>query len=248
MKTLVIANQKGGVGKTVLASHLIYAGCERGLRVLAVDFDQQGSLSLIFAPGLKGMTSADLFDLKTKQKPTVINKHLSLIRSDPGLLSVARADDAVIKRPRAVLKSLAGEFDLCVIDTPPSIGLALTAALAAADHVVTPLSIGPLELDGFGKLMETLRNVKAHYNPTLMHLGILPNKVNPRSAVQMEGIDALQEAFGEALMEGLPSRTAVDFAVATGEPVWKSIRGGSHAAVAKEWRAACGLILDRVKG
>ena len=252
MKTLAVANQKGGVGKSTLTVHLAYAAEEAGLRVLLVDMDKQGSLSLTFAAAkgaAPGLTASRLFDAEPgAELPQVIGERISLIRADDRLLTIDKAENQVIRRPAVALQRFAGDFDLCLIDTPPLIGIRLMASLAAADFVVTPVSVGLYELAGVADLMQSIHVVRTQgFNARLKHIGILPMKTNNRSTEEREGLVELRERYGAAILpEVLPERSPVRKAIAKRRPVWASTKGEGHLKAAKEWRAACESILGRM--
>ena len=221
MKTLSIANQKGGVGKSTLAVHLAYAAMDAGHRVLLIDMDNQGSLSLTFPPSpgaVPGMLASSLFDKEADAagSPEAVNEKLSIIRADNGLLAADKLDNGGIRLPRIALRRFSGDFGICLVDTPPLLGIRLLAALAASDSVVTPVSVGLYELAGVAKLMETIQVVRVQgYNPGLRHLGILPMKTNTRNSNEKRALSALRERYGDAILpEALPERAAVKNAVA----------------------------------
>lgn len=252
MKILAVANQKGGVGKSTLTVHLAYAALESGLRVLLVDMDKQGSLSLTFrAPdGAKeGLVASRLFDAEPNgAQPQILTDKLAIIRADTGLLAVDKAENQVIKRPGPVLRRYAADYDLCLIDTPPLLGVRLMASLAASDYVVTPVSVGLYELAGVADLMQTIHVVRTQgFNPKLKHVGILPMKTNPRSTEEREGLEALRARYGKAILpEALSERAPVRKAIASRKPVWLGTRGAGHLKAAQEWRAACASVLGRI--
>jgi chromosome partitioning protein len=252
MKTLAVANQKGGVGKSTLTVHLAYAALEKGLRVLLVDMDKQGSLSLSFpaADGVApGMQASSLYDAEPNgEMPQAITDKLALIRADNGLLSIDKAENQVIRRPGAALRRFAQDYDLCLIDTPPLLGVRLMASLAASDFVVTPVSVGLYELAGVADLMQTIHVVRTQgFNPRLKHVGILPMKTNSRSTEEREGLAGLRARYGAAILpEALPERAPVRKAIALRRPVWVATKGQGHLKAAQEWRAACDSILGRV--
>ncbi|MEI6706034.1 MAG: ParA family protein [Methylococcales bacterium] len=252
MKTLSIANQKGGVGKSTLTVHLAYAALEKGMRVLLVDMDKQGSLSLSFnnAEGeASNLVASKLFDGEPSvEQPQLVTKQLSIIRADYALLSIDKAENEVIRRPAKALRHFAQDFDICLIDTPPLLGIRLMAALAASDFVVTPVSIGLYELAGVADLMQTIHVVRTQgFNPKLKHIGILPMKTNNRSNEEQQELIELRTRYGHAILpEVLPERNAVRKAISNHCPVWVKTRGESHLKAAREWRAACESILGRM--
>jgi len=260
MKTLAVANQKGGVGKSTLSVHLAYAALEAGLRVLLVDMDNQASLSMSFpasgdaAAGLLAShlfrnLSDDFFPYGNFPKvPEKISDHLSIIRADDALLAVDKANNDVIRLPAKALRCFVKDYDLVLIDTPPLLGTRLMAALSAADFVLTPVSIGLFELAGVADLMKTIQVVRTQgFNPRLQHIGILPVKTNNRSKAEQTALDGLRARYGKAILpHTLPERAAVRKAVAMRQPVWKATHGDGHLKAAREWREACDAILIKV--
>lgn len=252
MKILSVANQKGGVGKSTLTVHLAYAALEAGLRVLLVDQDKQGSLSLTFTPtegAAPGLLASMLYAAEPGEgQPEIITDRLAIIRADNGLLSIDKAENQVIRRPGVALRRFAKDFDLCLIDTPPLLGVRLMASLAASDYVVTPVNVGLYELAGVADLVQTIHVVRTQgFNPRLRHIGILPMKINARSTIEGAGLDALRERYGAAILpESLPERAPVRKAIAQRRPVWVNTKGSGHLKAAQEWRAACASILGRM--
>ncbi|MDF0606774.1 ParA family protein [Neisseriaceae bacterium TC5R-5] len=252
MKILAVANQKGGVGKSTLTVHLAYAAMEAGLHVLLVDMDKQGSASLTFSAkdgATAGLVASKLYDAEPDgEEPQRLSDRLAIIRADNGLLSIDKAENQVIRRPGHALRRLAAGFDLCLIDTPPLLGVRLMASLAAADYVVTPVSVGLYELAGVADLMQTIHVVRTQgFNPRLKHIGILPMKTNNRSTEEREALVALRQRYGDAILsEVLPERAPVRKAIAKRIPVWSSTKGEGHLKAAHEWRKACETILGRL--
>ncbi len=253
MKILSIANQKGGVGKSTLTVHLAYAAMERGMRVLLVDMDKQGSLSLTFPASdksAKGLLASALYGGGETEHlgPEALSEKLAIIRADNGLLSIDKAENAVIRNPASALRRFHSEYDICLIDTPPLLGVRLMASLAASDFVVTPVSVGLYELAGVADLLQTIHVVRTQgFNPKLRHVGILPMKTNTRSIDEFKALDALRQRYGAAILqEMLPERAPVRRAIAKRKPVWVNTRGEGHLKAASEWRAACESILGRL--
>lgn len=252
MKIYVVANQKGGVGKSTIAVHTVYAAIERGLRVLVVDFDIQGntSLSLGAGEGANDLLGSDLFLRHDgRRKPEKISEQLSIIRADAGLEHIEQAGDIVITNPRLKLGiGLGGDYDLCVIDTPPSLGRILRGALCASNYVLTPLQMGLFEMSGTRDLMQTIKNTRTSgLNPNLKHLGILPMKINTKSPQEMQALKDLQTDYGKLVLPFyIAERSAVKQAVAKRKPVWQGARGASHERARDEWKYACNEILNKM--
>jgi chromosome partitioning protein len=254
MRVLAVANQKGGVGKSTLTVHLAYAAIEAGLRVLLVDMDKQGSLSLSFASngGEPGLVASSLFSAEaTDQAPESLGERLAIIRADDtlSLLNGGAADAE--KRPARHLQRFADQFDLCLIDTPGAIGFnppMTVAALCAADAVVCPFSVGLYESKGLADLWSYLKSIKGpNYNPRLRLMGLLPSKVNTKSSEERAALDELRAQFGSVILPGmLAERTAVKQSIMRRRPVWKNTKGAGHLAAAKEWRAVCNHILGNL--
>ncbi|WP_208512284.1 ParA family protein [Variovorax paradoxus] len=253
MKTLTVANQKGGVGKTTLTVHSGYAAAGANLRVLMVDFDPQASLSLgfnIVQPNPEYLTSADLFshDPVTK-KPQPYDGNIDIIPADERLFDLisASTDDAI--RARTALRAIgkARKYDLCIIDTPPERNLLLVAALAIADFVVIPMTLGLYEQGGVERLIETIEGTRMALNPSLATLGIQLMKTNSKSAREREQVQAMRDQFPEyVLKQELTELASVRQAVNNRLPVWHNPRGSSHEKAAKEWRIATAHILNEV--
>ena len=252
MKILSIANQKGGVGKSTLTVHLAYAAMDAGMRVLLVDMDKQGSLSLSFpAPDgvAPGLIASKLFSAEQCQdQPQVINDKLGIIRADNGLLTIDKAENQVIRLPGKALRHFSADYDLCLIDMPPLLGVRLMASLAASDFVLTPVSVGLYELAGVADLMQTIHVVRTQgLNPRLKHVGILPMKTNNRSIEERSGLASLREMYGTAILpETLTERAPVRTAIAKRRPVWLGTKGAGHLLAAQEWLAACNSVLAKV--
>lgn len=245
MKTLAFVNQKGGQAKSTTAFHVGEAAAKEGKRVLYVDNDLQGSLSLLLPStgGAPGLLSSGLYDAEPSElMPEFLDASRAIIRCDKTHNFVG---DDVVKFPARHLRRLASHFDVCIIDTPGSLGARVNASLIAADAVLCPVSVGLLEMAGLADLWDFIRQVKSKgLNGKLRMMGMLPSKVNSKSPEEAEGLDSLRQQFGTAIFPHvLYERAAVKQAITKRRPVWVSTRGAGHLKAAKEWKAACNDIL-----
>jgi hypothetical protein len=134
MNTIVINNQKGGVGKTTLAVHLAWFMAEAGRRVLMIDVDAQGNATDTLKHHAGSTTAAELFKPAT-QIVSGGNNGITLAPADSSLTDVDRGNAAAIMTPKQNLANANEQFDICVIDTPPSLGLRSVACLVAASSI-----------------------------------------------------------------------------------------------------------------
>jgi chromosome partitioning protein len=252
-KIVAVVNQKGGTGKTTVSSNIIHAARRVGLRALAADLDKQGSLSLAFLPAADaapGLMAHELFTAAPLTAPESIADDLSIIRADKSLLAkCVKADPAATAAAAKRLREAAQEFDLCVIDTPGSLGEDATtyAALMAADFVVCPFQVGLSEIAALEDLWRHLGAVRKSVNPKLKLLGLLPCKINTRSRQERDFLASLRKTYGSAILPHvLAERAPVKQAVARRVAVWQGTRGDSHMKAGQEWLAACESILAGV--
>jgi chromosome partitioning protein len=255
MKTIVCAIQKGGQGKSMLATHLAFLAAEQGKSVLAVDADGQGNFSrnLTAEPIDRNLSpSFSLFSAEAlgAHSPTLtyaVKGEISFYTGDHRLTEVDENPEFTPQALRVALAKLNGRFDLCVIDPPPTLGKRLRASLMAADYVVMPFAPSRESLDGLGDLMDTIGLIKAQYNPALQVLGLLPNKVNSRSYAEHLILKQIKkEAPGMLIDLSINERTSIASAMAESRPVWKSGSGESQRNAASEVRAACTFILKTI--
>lgn len=254
MKIIAIVNQKGGVGKTTKATHLVYRARELGKRVLLVDLDRQGNFSQSFPakkPPTPAALSVGLFGSGTVQ-PEILEEGMAILRADESLSMLDGSNSQASKLPAARLRELAADYDVCVIDTPGVLGFnppMTIAALIAADAVVCPFGVGIYEAKALGDLWKYLRAVREKgYNPGLRVLGLLPSKVNTSSREEKALLAELRAGFGDKILPHiLGERAAVKQAIAKGRPVWKGVRGAGHKVAAQEWLDATTYILQELE-
>jgi chromosome partitioning protein len=200
-RVLAFANQKGGVAKTTSTLNLAVALQERGLRVLVVDLDPQGNLTM--SQGLNpDSIERSMFDVLVHRLPIseVIHKQeVDLAVSSIDLAGAELALSSQIGRERALEKSLGpvkGNYDYVLIDTPPSLGLLTINALVASDGVIVPVQCEYLSLRGLVQLENTLSMIRENLNPDVRIVGILPTMFDGRTLHSKEAVEILTENFG----------------------------------------------------
>jgi len=196
------ANQKGGVAKTTTTLNLGVAFKERGLRVLVVDLDPQGNLTM--SQGWNpDEIERSMFDVLVHGAP--IDEVIRQAEVDVAVASIdlAGAELALssqIGRERTLAKALLPvreRYDYILIDTPPSLGLLTINAFVAADGVIVPVQCEYLSLRGLVQLESTLSMIREHLNPDVSIEGILPTMYDKRVLHSREAVEILQENFGD---------------------------------------------------
>jgi chromosome partitioning protein len=198
---IAFANQKGGVAKTTSTLNLAVALQERGLRVLIVDLDPQGNLTM--SQGLNpDSIERSMFDVLVHRLPireVIRPQEVDLAVSSIDLAGAELALSSQIGRERALEKSLTpvkGDYDYVLIDTPPSLGLLTINALVAADGVIVPVQCEYLSLRGLVQLENTLSMIRENLNPDVKIIGILPTMFDGRTLHAKEAVEILTENFG----------------------------------------------------
>jgi chromosome partitioning protein len=201
-KVIAFANQKGGVAKTTTTLNLGVAFKERGLRVLLVDLDPQGNLTM--SQGLNpDSIERSMFDVLVHRIPiqeVIEEREVDLAVSSIDLAGAELALSSQIGRERALEKALAPvkeHYDYVLIDTPPSLGLLTINAFVAATSVIVPVQCEYLSLRGLVQLENTLSMVRENLNPVVEITGILPTMFDKRTLHAREAVDILRENFGE---------------------------------------------------
>jgi chromosome partitioning protein len=205
-QVIALANQKGGVAKTTTTLNLAVAFKEQGFRVLAVDLDPQGNLTM--SQGMDPDTvERSMFDVLVHSLPIqeiIHHTEVDLAVSSIDLAGAELALSSMIGRERALQKALLpvrNGYDYILVDTPPSLGLLTINALAAADGVIVPVQCEYLSLRGLVQLENTLSMIRENLNPTVEIRGILPTMYDGRTLHSREAIEMLKENFGELVFD-----------------------------------------------
>jgi chromosome partitioning protein len=201
-RVIAFANQKGGVAKTTSTLNLAVAFKEEGLRVLCIDLDPQGNLTMS-----QGLNPDDIdrsmYDVLVHRLPieeVIHHREVDLAVSSIDLAGAELALSSMIGRERALEKALVSVreiYDYILIDTPPSLGLLTINAFVAADGVIVPVQTEYLSLRGLVQLENTLAMVRENLNPKVEVEGILPTMYDKRLLHSREAVDILVENFGE---------------------------------------------------
>src|SRR3954465_12108664 len=204
-RVIAFANQKGGVAKTTTTLNLGVALAEQGMRVLAVDLDPQGNLTM--SQGWNpDEIDRSMFDVLCHRLPIteiVRTNELDVAVSSIDLAGAELALASMIGRERALEKALVPvreSYDFVLIDTPPSLGLLTINALVAADGVIVPVQCEYLSLRGLVQLENTLSMIRENLNPDVEIQGILPTMYDRRLLHCREAVDILKENFGELVL------------------------------------------------
>lgn len=193
--TIVLSNQKGGVGKTTSAYVLSTALKEKGYKVLAVDMDPQGNLSFAMGADTESATIYDV--LKGELKPRYAVQKSALVDIIPSniLLSGIELEFTGARREfllKEALESLKSSYDYILIDSPPALGVLTVNAFTASDYVLVPMLSDIFSLQGITQLDETICRVRNYCNPRIQILGVFLTKHNPRTNFSKEVEGALR--------------------------------------------------------
>src|SRR4051795_6114925 len=217
-KVIVFANQKGGVAKTTTTLNLGVALAELGQKVLAVDLDPQGNLTM--SQGWNpDEIERSMFDVLVHQLPMTEIIRVAEIDVAVSSIDLAGAElalSSMIGRERALEKALRpmkDAYDYILIDTPPSLGLLTINALVASDGVIVPVQCEYLSLRGLAQLQNTLGMIRENLNPVVEIQGILPTMYDNRTLHSREAVEILQENFGD-LVFGTRIRKTIRYAEA----------------------------------
>jgi chromosome partitioning protein len=202
LKVIAFANQKGGVAKTTTTLNLAVAFAEAGHRVLAVDMDPQGNLTM--SQGIDPDTvEKSMYHVLVDGMPirdVIRKREIDVACASIDLAGAEIAMSMKIGRERSLekaLKAVRGDYDFVCIDTPPSLGLLTINALTAADKVIVPVQCEYLSMRGLIQLQNTLSMIREELNPDVEIEGILPTLVDTRTVHAKEAIEILEENFGD---------------------------------------------------
>lgn len=242
-RILAVVNQKGGVGKTTSTINLGAALAEEGARVLLVDFDPQGALSvgLGLNPNSLEVTVYNLLlDATVTFDDVVVHSRIQGLDIVPANIDLAGAEVMLVSEVareqslRRGLTPVRERYNYILIDCPPSLGLLTVNALTAAEAVLIPLECEYFALRGMALLMDTIRKIQERINPQLQIEGILATMLDGRTLHGREVLSRVTDAFGDKLFKTIIHKT-IKFAEApvVGEPI---VRYAPKSGGAREYR------------
>jgi chromosome partitioning protein len=250
MKIIAIANQKGGVGKTTTAVNLGHALAEKGQRILIVDLDPQGNATSAF--GMQELESESLYEvllgdaaLVDKIMPTRI-QNLFLVPANLDLagaeVEIARMSDHLTRLSKT-LSILRDDqtFDFVLLDCPPSLGILMTNALAAADELLTPIQCEYFALEGLVKIVRVVEQVRdSGANDSLEIGGIVMTMFDSRTNLSGQVIADVRKHFAEKVYRTVVPRTVrLSEAPSFGKTILEYDSGGvgayAYRALAREF-------------
>lgn len=246
MRITAVAAGKGGIGKTTTAAELVAELARRGVRVGAIDLDQQGNLSTLLGiedtAELPGTTAEVLAGECSTQAAAVTVEGLpgvELLAGDDYLRSLAGSLSPV--RIRDLAQEWESRWDHVVIDCPPALDNLTLAAIVAADDLVSPVAPSRFALDGLARLAEVIaEQIAPQLNPAARVSWVVPMMVDGRRRIDRESVELLAEDYHGRVTGPVRRSVAAEYAAVVGQPV--SLYD-PRAAVAQDYRAAAAQIL-----
>lgn len=227
-KVIAIANQNGGVGKTTTAVNLSSCLAVKGKKVLIIDIDPQGNTS----SGLgvdKTSIDTSIYDVIINNIPindTFIETKIDNLLISPSNIQLAGAEVELVSvisretRLKFAIEPIRSDFDFIIIDCPPSLGLITVNALTAADTILVPIQCEYYALEGLSQLMNTVKIVQKHLNPSLKVEGVVLTMFDARTNLSIQVVDEVKKYFGNKVYRTIiPRNVRLSEAPSYGLPI-----------------------------
>jgi chromosome partitioning protein len=249
-KTIVFANQKGGVGKTTSAVNLGAYLAVAGYRVLLIDFDPQGNLTSsvgksnqdtgIYEVITERTTAAETVQSTSQDGLWIIPSSINLTGANVELVEVERREYFL----QNALRDIRNDYDFVFIDSPPSLGLLTLNGLVAADAALIPLQCEYFAMEGLTQLLQSIRRVQESYNADLDIAGILFTMYDSRTRLAQDVVQEVVGYFGKRVFRTIiPRNVRLSEAPSHGVPINQY---DADSTGAKSYRKLADEVMDRV--
>ncbi len=213
--TIVVANQKGGVGKTTTSTNLAAALAQKGKKTLLVDLDPQGNATLTFVD--PETVELSVYDLLTNPETRAEQAILTTPEAELDLIgariSLAKAETKLIGefdshfRLKDKLAGVRDFYEYIVIDTPPTLGILTVNAMVAGTHLIVPIQSSYYSLEGTDDLLDTYEKIRARPNPDLEFLGVVITLHDKRTNLARDVKNQIRSVFGDKVFRTTISKS-----------------------------------------
>jgi chromosome partitioning protein len=225
-RVFAVANQKGGVGKTTTAVNLAASFAVSERPTLLIDLDPQANATSALVPGPAERHVYDALIGERVMKDVTVSTELAFLKLVPSGRDLVGAEIELVSMPdrerrlELALADVREQYELIVIDCPPSLGLLTLNALTAADRVIVPLQCEYYALEGLARLLETIDLVRASLNPSLTLEGIVGTMVDVRNSLGKQVLAEVRSHFGERVFQNvIPRNVRLSEAPSHGKPI-----------------------------